>query len=266
MTARKATGLNHRVRGFTRAIVKIARNPLLAWRLLWPRFSPLALAKWTTDPVWRRQVRWSFGELPRERLESVFPGIEAVDVRVPRAFDRDDLLSMIPSEVLAVAAVVRLLQPRRLLEIGTFEGHTTAQIAANSPPGAHVVTVDLPPDWDGEYAREVPSIDVNTGVGPRGRQFRGTPFEDKITQVYEDSATFDWERFAPFDFILIDGCHTYDYAVADTRNALRVLAPEGIVVWHDYGMLEDVSRAVDETARRMTVRAIRGTRLAVGFR
>lgn len=262
VTAR-AGGADKRAGRVSRGLIKAARNPVRAVRLLWPRFSPFTAT--TGDPAWRRQTRWSFGTLEREPLASVFPGIETTEVRIPHAFDRDDLLSMIPSEVMTLAAMVRFLQPRRVLQIGTFEGNTTLQLAANSPSDARVVTVDLPSDWDGEYARPVSAIDANTTPGSRGSQLRNSGLERKVRQIFEDSAKLDWKGIGPFDFILIDGCHTYDYVVSDTRQALEVISPGGVIVWHDYGMLEDVSRAVDETSKTMAVRAIEGTRLAVGF-
>jgi predicted O-methyltransferase YrrM len=173
---------------------------------------------------------------------------------------------MSPSEVLAVGAMVRILKPDRILEIGTFEGNTTVNLAANAPASARVFTLDLPPDWGRRYALDVPDLHVNAATGNlTGRQFIDSPHTDRITQLWGDSAEFDWDAHGPFDFILIDGCHSYEYAVSDTRNALRVLRPGGAIVWHDYGMLEDVSRAVDECSRRIKARAIQGTRLAVGF-
>jgi hypothetical protein len=33
-------------------------------------------------------------------------------------------------------------------------------------------------------------------------------------------------------------------------------------VWHDYGDIKDVSRVVDETARKITIHAVQGTLLA----
>jgi hypothetical protein len=64
--------------------------------------------------------------------------------------------------------------------------------------------------------------------------------------------------------IFIDGNHYYDYVKSDSENALGCLRAGGLIVWHDYGMIEDVSRAVDELAGRVGVLAIRGTSLAVG--
>jgi predicted O-methyltransferase YrrM len=85
--------------------------------------------------------------------------------------------------------------------------------------------------------------------------------------VLGDSAALDWAQLAPpFDLIFIDGCHYMEYVQKDTENALRCLRPSGVIVWHDYGEIKDVCRVVDRTARQMTVHAIRGTRLAIGWR
>ena len=126
------------IRRSRNAIVKIARNPVTAWRMLWPRYGPFA-AK-APDAEFRRVIRWSFGSLKRELLNEVFPGIAHTDVHVVRSYDREPLLSMTPSEILAIGAMVRFLRPKRLLEIGTFEGNTTVNLASNAPSTAHVFT------------------------------------------------------------------------------------------------------------------------------
>ncbi|NIW93483.1 MAG: hypothetical protein GWN20_11515, partial [Phycisphaerae bacterium] len=41
-----------------------------------------------------------------------------------------------------IAAIVRLKKPRRILELGTFEGRTTQAIAAAMPDYAKLTTVD----------------------------------------------------------------------------------------------------------------------------
>ena len=61
----------------------------------------------------------------------------------------------------------------------------------------------------------------------------------------------------------IDGCHAYEYVRKDTENALRAVRKGGVVMWHDYGMIKEVSRAVDEFARQLDVKVIRGTRIAL---
>lgn len=69
----------------------------------------------------------------------------------------------------------------------------------------------------------------------------------------------------PFDLVFIDGCHHYEYVKKDTQNAIKYLKSGGMIIWHDYGMVRHVSKVVDETAKRLKINAIQGTRLAVGY-
>jgi hypothetical protein len=130
-----------------------------------------------------------------------------------------------------------------------------------------VTTIDLPPNWDRQFLYDVPNTHWNVTDRNRiGIQYQGTAHEGRIRQVLGDSASIDWQMLRPpFDMVFIDGCHYRDYVKADTENALKHIRPGGVIVWHDYGDIKDVSRVVDETARRITVRVIRGTRLAVGW-
>lgn len=48
-----------------------------------------------------------------------------------------------------------------------------------------------------------------------------------------------------FDCILIDADHAYDAVAEDARNAYRLAKPGGILFFHDYGYVEDTTRAVD---------------------
>jgi predicted O-methyltransferase YrrM len=84
--------------------------------------------------------------------------------------------------------------------------------------------------------------------------------------VFGDSSKLDWSKLpGPFDIVFIDGCHYYDYVARDTQNALNHLRAAGLVIWHDYGYVKDVSDVVDKTAGKIKVCAIAGTRLAIGF-
>ena len=240
-------------------------NPRRAWRLLSRRLVPVGVV-WTDPDVYQVVGSRTFGSAPRVALVDAFPGIASLDVSILRAFDRSLDTSLSPHEALALAAIGKFTSPRRILEIGTFDGNTTLNLAANSPPDAVITTVDLPPDWKGTLTYQVPGLLENfTGPASAAAQFRDTGYATKIRQIYGDSAAIDWTRLGgPFDLIFIDGSHYYEYVKSDTQNALGCLTAGGLVVWHDYGMIEDVSRAVDEVASAMRVFAIRGTRLAVG--
>jgi hypothetical protein len=48
---------------------------------------------------------------------------------------------------------------------------------------------------------------------------------------------------------------------------MKQLASRGVIVWHDYGMIPEVSNVVDRFAHEipaMKVYALEGTRLAIG--
>ncbi len=156
-----------------------------------------------------------------------------------------------------------------VVEIGTFDGRTTLNLAVNAPQ-ARVFTLDLPPDQPTLYALasgERPYVD-KPQPGARFRDcdpaWRGAA--GRIKQLLGDSATFDWSPYAGrAGLVFVDGSHAYDYVRKDSETALRLVAPGGTVLWHDYGCWEGVSRALDEleAERVLGLRHIAGTSLVV---
>ncbi len=163
--------------------------------------------------------------------------------------------------------------PRRrsgdeVVEIGTFDGRTTINLAINAPDACPVFTLDLPPDHPTRF-------DLDTGertfidkpaIGARF-QHRGPPWSKqaaKIVQLAGDSATFDWSGHeGRAGLVFVDGSHAYDYVRADSETAFRLVAKGATVLWHDYGVWEGVTRALEEldAARKLGLRHIRGTSL-----
>jgi predicted O-methyltransferase YrrM len=232
-------------------------------------FSLLRDGRSARDQVFLEQFRWTFGDLPRVSLASIVPASRTFDLQLLRPFDRTRDTSITIEELCCLLAIAKDLAAKRVLEIGTWDGNTTLNLAANTD--AEVVTVDLPPDFDSSsqgVAQPMPRINNMTPREALGRQLQNHPLKARIRQVFGDSARLDWNAFGPpFDLIFIDGCHDYSYVLSDTGNARAHLARGGAIVWHDYGIFRDVSRVVDMTARSsgLRVHAIEGTRLAVGF-
>ena len=53
-----------------------------------------------------------------------------------------------------------------------------------------------------------------------GGQFKNTPYESKIRQIFADSAALDFSKLGgPFDLAFIDGCHFREYVRKDTESA-----------------------------------------------
>lgn len=247
-------------------IIKILKNPGQAVVLLWRRVFPFGIVP--KDQEAYRIGSWSYGDLKRVPLTEAFKGIETVEISIKNAFDKDFYASMDLQEVFILCSIAKFVHAKKIIEVGTFDGNTTLNLAINSPADAHITTIDLPPDWKGDYEIKIPELYKNvTDRDTVGRQYKEhKECLPKITQVFGDSAKINWEEIgAPFDFVFIDGCHHYEYVLKDTQNALKHTVPGGIIVWHDYGMVKDVSQVVDQTAKSMNIYSIRGTRLAVGL-
>jgi len=247
-------------------IPRLMRSPRRFLRLVWSRLLPVrAILK---DPLAYHSVgNWTFGKLPRVDITRVFPTIDLAEVVLLRALGANAETSLTVQELAVLCAIVRFAKAKHILEVGTYDGRTTLNLAANASAGARVTTIDLPVEWNHQLALEVPRHLINATAIPEAMlAYRDTPHAGRIRQVYADSAALDWRSLGvPFDLVFLDGCHYYEYAKSDTNNALTSLRSGGFLIWHDYGMIEDVSRVVDETAARMTVQAIRSTSLAVGF-
>ena len=237
-------------------LLKCLRNPRLAYSRLETEFR-------SPDPVYLEQSRWIFGELPRTALCCILPQVREVNLNLVRPFDRAWDTSVTIEELTCLLAIATAVQAKKILEIGTWNGNTTVNLASNTD--ATVVTLDLPPDQ--QTGSDIPNL---TDRSQLGRQFHGHPSEPRIRQVYGDSSRIDWTTLGPpFDLIFIDGAHHYDFVARDTENAIAHLAPKGAIVWHDYGIFNDVSRVVDQVAQTgngFKVYAIEGTRLAVALK
>lgn len=157
------------------------------------------------------------------------------DVTMPIP-DRPGLggLSLLETYVLIAAA--RIVNAKRIFEIGTFLGRTTLNLARNVPE-AEVFTLDLE---DASKVGEQMAADTEVmGLhfsAPK-LDFEGTPSEPRITRLLGNSTTFD---YAPWHdsmgMVFIDGGHDVPTARSDTENALRLLKSKGdaVLAWHDY--------------------------------
>lgn len=210
-----------------------------------------------------------FGYAPR-RVQPVLPMVDVNEIapeqtpfRLREPAAQDGNISLF--ELMVIARIVAARQPQRMLEIGTFDGRTTLNLASNS--AGEVLTLDLPPEeLDHTQHSLARGDDCYIRKSTSGARFQGTDVAGQITQLWGDSATFDWAPYAAtFDFIFVDGAHSREYCLADSRNAFRLLKPEGgIILWHDYdGHFDGVTEAIHLLAREgRPIRRIAGTNLA----
>jgi predicted O-methyltransferase YrrM len=62
-----------------------------------------------------------------------------------------------------------------------------------------------------------------------------------------------------FEIAFVDANHAYDYVLADANNSWRLLLPGGFIAFHDYGYVEDTTRAVDEFLKQTGGRFLEST-------
>ena len=205
---------------------------------------------------WRSQEIFElFPELkdhPRIVLEHL-PG-EGIETRV---------------EVLAyLALATAAIRPKQVFEFGTFRGRTALNFALNSPPECRVYTLDIPKVERSSAVGRMNDADAEIMQrSETGIDYQNRDVSHKIVQLLGDSMQFD---FAPYldqiDLVFVDGGHDYAVARSDTRNALAMLRPGGVIIWDEfanYGDYHDVMRAVLDEIPAERIVQIANTQLAV---
>lgn len=76
---------------------------------------------------------------------------------------------------------------------------------------------------------------------------RMCPFGDRFSLIRKTSdESFEGFNDEYFDFIFIDGLHTYDQLIKDCKHYYSKVKPGGIFSGHDYTTIPGVHRAVSE--------------------
>ena len=158
----------------------------------------------------------------------------------------------------------------RVFEFGTATGKTAYLIALNAPPEAEIITLTLAPDQLLDY-RERPGDDERARDAAAAESsctsfyYSGTPQAARIEQLFGDSKRFDESRYVGrCDLVFVDGSHARSYVESDSRKALRMVRPGGVVLWHDYhgpGRARGVFDALNALARELPLVHLRGTSL-----
>ncbi len=205
------------------------------------------------DPLFRS------GELgPSLASEIIFLGRGAL--RVPGGTS--------DAETWILAALAK--QARYAFEFGTCTGKTAYLWARNIPDNGRIFTLTLLPNDLTTYRHATGDAAEAFEAAQEESTFAnfvysGTAAESKITQLYGDSKVFDETlHHGKCDLIFIDGSHAYSYIESDTQKALKMVAPGGLILWHDYRgsrRAPDVFRYLNTLAMRLPLMHITGTSL-----
>lgn len=157
-----------------------------------------------------------------------------------------------PLERFVMAQLLRFFAPKKVVEVGTYQGTTTRLLLDNLPAGARIYTIDLPPN---AQAAELQAASDERLIVHRevGADYRGHPRSGDVTQVLGD--TFDpktWEQIpGGIDFAFIDASHSYEAVRNDTEKVLPKLGPDAVILWHDYSEVVTPERGVGRYVREL---------------
>ncbi len=154
----------------------------------------------------------------------------------------------------------RNFRPRRHLEFGTWQG--AGVVYCLEECDATVWTVNLPfgemqSDGSTIYSGKGESFGLDTSLADAWARRLGLPPQDayrtdsfgfigrfylekqlgnRVCQIYCDSTKWDISNYPEgfFDSVLIDGGHVPDVVLNDTKKALALLRPGGLIMWHDF--------------------------------
>ncbi len=178
-------------------------------------------------------------ETCRRSYEKPFPGL--TEAGFGSELEMDCLCGLIRSHLERTRPLFAGRRPR-LFEIGTHRGAGLCHFHAMAPE-LDLHSLNILPSQLVVPARQMPSEILEEGeIGILARA-RGIAY----TQHFADSRRFAWEKLAAeerFDIVFIDGCHESFTVLADTLNALRILEPGGLLIWHDCKASDGPGRAV----------------------
>lgn len=156
---------------------------------------------------------------------------------VPGAFPKDIPGWLLPAEGKALA---ELAKGKRVLEIGSYCGLSTVCMARTAE---HVTAVDY---FDG---RGTPQPHETLAAFKANLERHG--LTEKVTIQHPDWLTRGELPRPEFGLALIDGAHDYQSVADDIVKACNLLAPGGLIAFHDYNASTDfeVKQAVDDFLR-----------------
>lgn len=145
------------------------------------------------------------------------------------------------AERLTLFSLIFSLRPMRYMEIGTFQGGSALIVAAAMDTLNHdgrMFCVDPNPRMKDEHWQQI--------------QHRTTLFQgyspDVLTQVAQAAG-------APFDFVFIDGDHSYKGVLRDARGVMPYVSSGSYLLFHD-AFFPDVERGLNDFAREFNQKVI----------
>jgi hypothetical protein len=171
------------------------------------------------EEIYLEKVRKNYGllKLPTIDLLSLFPQFSET-LEYYSFLEGTSLVT----DLMLLKSLARRFTDCSYLEIGTWRGESIANI---SEVAADCLAITLP-----EEEMQLP-IDKYSLSGFFSRN------KKNITTIKTNSQKFDFNSLnKKFDLIFIDGDHSYEGVLSDTRKIFNLRKNDkSVIVWHDYG-------------------------------
>jgi protein-L-isoaspartate O-methyltransferase len=173
-------------------------------------------------------------------------------------------------EACKICLIVKFMKPKKILEIGTYNGMTTLQMALNAPSDCQVYTLDLDPETAKKAKLSELDRLVSQHFSAKFGSEVGSYFKNRndlnIQQLLGDSTQFDYSTIGnDFDIIFIDAAHDYVSKKIDSENAFKLIKKGGIVIWHNYAdvVCPNVTKYLADISDNYKIYHLRNTYLAI---
>jgi predicted O-methyltransferase YrrM len=134
--------------------------------------------------------------------------------------------AQVKHEIAKLLEIVKELEPKTILEIGTFDGGTLFLFSRIADPEATVISVDLPgggyPEW------KKPLLEGFAKNGQKIKLLRANSHSKETIDLVKAALG---NRL--IDFLFIDGDHTYEGVKMDFKMYSPLVRAGGIIAFHD---------------------------------
>ncbi len=192
--------------------------------------------------------------------------------QIKTMFPPVDIGSITLVDQIILLALIELVDPERILEIGTYQGYTT-RLFVNNSNAKEILSVDLPQselvtnvavdvqrilkdgDYNDDYLRA-----IQNSTGAKYLTGLNSDDVDRVKLIKCDSTKINYDdSVGNVQFAFIDGGHNYDIIKKDTVNVLSQIK-SGVIVWHDYSSAihSDVTKYLHEYSESNQVFFVQG--------
>ena len=120
-----------------------------------------------------------------------------------------------------IGSLIKMQGAKAVLEIGVFEGETSVKMIEALPQGGYYAGIDI--NDHRKHKLERSGVAVDFILGESIKVIKGMPSEH-------------------FDFIFVDGDHSWANILPEFKEIERVIAKGGVIAYHDTLHIPDVSQ------------------------